>query len=305
MISNKFSFNGITIGDFADIIAFKNRTRDWVVSLRQVTGFTSPEVRNAERAFAGNHGIIDYQSFIGKRTLTFQGDIIGRSEEDVREAIKQLQIAFSLPAVYTPSSNGYHTLQWETQAGEEQYQCNAKVSTLPRIDKAFKVKNHRTFFVALKCEDPRLYSQELITANLRYTWYQAGQYLPMYLPTYLSSVSIYEKNLYNGGNFGTAPIIRINGGSVNPQVWNKTHDIKMKLNATIADDDYYEIDVFNHTVKDKAGNNKINSVDSDSDWLWLMPGDNYIDFTDERPSPLISGDIPEEQVSFSYRYASI
>ena len=86
MKSYKFTYNNITIGDMQDIISYKNGSSDWVITVKEANGFSSPAVRSAERAFSGNHGIIDYQSYIGKRVITFSGDIIGRTESDILTA---------------------------------------------------------------------------------------------------------------------------------------------------------------------------------------------------------------------------
>lgn len=301
----KFTYNGITINDMAEVLKYKNGTVDSVITLRDAEGFTSPALRNIERNFAGNHGVIDYQSFIGKRVITFGGDIVARTDEDMRAAIRALQVAFSIPAVYTTTETGYRELKWETQAGQDQQKCTAKIQTIPRIDKPSKNPHRRTFFIQLKCEDPRIYSQEVETVNLKRTWEQAGITLPTYLPTVIGSSSVNRVNLVNEGNFGSAPTIRISGYTVNPQLANVTYGTIMKFNTTLAEGEYLDIDVFAHTIRDQDGTNRINDLDATSQWIWLQPSDNYIDYTDDQDSPLTTGILPEEQVTFTYSHASI
>lgn len=301
----KFTYNGLTINDMADVIAFKNRSQDFVITLREASGFSSPAIRNAERDFAGNHGIIDYPSFIGKRVITLSGDIVARTDEAMREAIRTLQVAFSLPAVYTVSETGYRELKWETQGGQDKFKCTAKIQSLPRIDKPTKAQQRRVFFIQLKCEDPRLYSQDVLTVNLKKTWEQAGITLPNYLPVKLGSISVYRMNLVNEGNFGSAPTIRIMGPAINPRITNATYQTSMFFNTTLEEGEYLDIDVFSHSVRDQDGDNRINDVGATAQWIWLQPGDNYIDFTDDRPTGLETGILPEDQVTFTYSYASI
>lgn len=305
MISHKFTYNGLTINDMTDIIKFKNGVNDWAITLSQVTGFSSPEIRDADRPFSGNHGIVDYQTFIGKRSITFQGYIVAKSEAKLREAVQALQVAFSLPAFYSGVDTGYHELFFETQDGDDKFKCNAKIATLPRIDKTFKAKNYRQFFIALKCADPRLYSQDIIEVPIKRTWFQSGILLPTYLPTTLGSQSVYRKNLINLGNFATAPLIKIEGYTKNPILINQTHNIKMQFNCELQEGEYLIVDVFNHTIYDQDGVNRINYLSEDSQWLWLLPLDNYIDYFDDQDSPIDSGIIPTDKVTITYSYASI
>ena len=95
MIGHKFTYNGLTINDYSQVQAFKQNTRSWVITLNDVTGFSAPSVREKERPFSGNHGIIDYRSYIGKRVLTFTGTIVGKTESDLRTAITELMTALS------------------------------------------------------------------------------------------------------------------------------------------------------------------------------------------------------------------
>jgi len=288
-----------------DVIKYKRGLKDWVITLTQVTGFSSPEIRDADRPFAGNHGVVDYQTFVGKRSLTFQGYIVARSEEKLREAIQEFEVAFSLPAYYSGIDTGYHTLKFQTQGDDDKFQCNAKIATLPRIDKTFKGKNYRQFFVALKCADPRLYSQDILELKVKKTWYQSGITLPTLLPTILGSKSVYRKNLVNGGNFATAPLIKIEGYTKNPVLINQTHNIKMQFNCELQEGEYLIVDVFNHTIYDQDGVNRINYLSEDSQWLWLMPMDNYIDYFDDQDSPIASGILPADKITFTYSFASI
>lgn len=305
MKSYKFTYNNLTIGDMADVISYKQGSKDWVITVKEANGFSSPALRNTERSFSGNHGIVDYQTYIGKRTITFSGDIVARTENDILTAVKTLQTAFSLPAVYSSTINGYNELKWETQAGQEQFKCNAKISVLPRIQKTFKLQNMRTYFVSLKCDDPRLYSQAVYLYNLRRTWDMAGITLPTMLPIELSSKSVYRQNLINNGNFGTSPTIRISGYTQNPTLKNITHNLTMKFNTTLQNGEYLDIDVFKHKITDHNGTNRINDLDVNSQWLWLQAGDNYVDFTDDQTSPLVTGVVPQDQVTISFNYASV
>ena len=163
----------------------------------------------------------------------------------------------------------------------------------------------RSYFVSLKCDDPRLYSQATYDYNFRRTWNMAGITLPATLPVTLSNKSVYRQNLINNGNFGTAPTIRINGYTENPTLTNITHGLEMKFNTTLQEGEYLDIDIFNHKITDNTGANRINDLDVNSQWLWLMAGDNYIDYTDDQVSPLVTGIIPQEKVLISFNYASV
>lgn len=82
----------------------------------------------------------------------------------------------------------------------------------------------------------------------------------------------------NAGNYKTRPLFRIYGETTAPSLINATteEEFTLKDTVTIADGDFYEVDVRAKTIKNAAGVNKIADLDPASDWLKIIPGTNYL-----------------------------
>lgn len=101
-----------------------------------------------------------------------------------------------------------------------------------------------------------------------------------------ADASVPTLEVINEGNYSSYPIIKLYGGMSNIEVINDNNvypknAIKFKNSVTIANGNYYVIDVKRKKVYDKNGNNKINDLDISSGWLDLVPGQNNIRFGED------------------------
>lgn len=273
MLSYEFEFNGFRFNDMASI-----RTGKYV-SLTGVDGFSSPEIVHSEDVLVGQHGIVDYYSFLGKRILTFEGGIVGRTEAEMLEKLAEFTQAFSIPSVPIPTRTGYHYLKI-IKDGEVSKRINAKVNLLPRIDKQLHVHRMRRFFVELRCPNPRFESISSRTASLDKAK-RLGT-LPMILPQALDGEGewINEVDVLNNGNFGALPIITINGPCVDPILWNVSYpDIFQQFNVTLAEGESIVVDTANGTAVHSDGSNMLPNETNTSHWFVIFPGTNTLRFT--------------------------
>ena len=95
-----------------------------------------------------------------------------------------------------------------------------------------------------------------------------------------------QVNIPNEGNFNMSPKIILSGTMVNPAIYNNNapqgfDNIKFKSGVTIADDNFYVIDINKKTIVDKNGVNRIGQLDKTSGWLKLYPGANTLYMDDD------------------------
>jgi hypothetical protein len=82
----------------------------------------------------------------------------------------------------------------------------------------------------------------------------------------------------NSGNFKASPTFKIYGQIEAPAILNETtgKEFAFKSTTTIANGDYYVVDMTKKTIVDSSGNNKFNELDPSSDWITIEPGDNWL-----------------------------
>jgi hypothetical protein len=84
----------------------------------------------------------------------------------------------------------------------------------------------------------------------------------------------------NDGNWTAQPTIRIHGGASAVSIMNEANGqtFALKDSVTIAEGDYYDINMEHKTIVDAGGGNKFADLDNSSDWLVLEPGTNLLIF---------------------------
>ncbi len=285
MLSYKFTYNGATINDLAEIQAGK------YASLLEVDGFSAPEVIHQEDRLVGQHGIADYFSFVGKRVITLGGGIVASSEALMLEKLKEFTAGFSLPSVPTDERSGYHNLVI-TKSGEAATYISAKINSLPKIVKDLHVHRMRRFTVELRCEDPRILSVALHTASLSKA-HKLGS-LPAKLPMVLGVDGGWADtvDVVNAGNFGALPNYTINGPCENPKITNDTYpDIYQEFILTLVAGESIVVNTKAGTATKSDGTNALVSETDNSKWLVLFPGTNTLRYTNADVDPDGSIDI--------------
>ena len=269
MLSHQFTYNDFTFNGLADIQSGN------YASLVSVEGLSSPEIIHREDRLIGQHGIIDYYSFIGKRIITLEGAVIGKDETQMLAKLKELTDAFSIPAVPTAGRSGYANLIM-SKSGQVSKMVSAKINSLPRIEKTMHIHRMRRFFVEFRCEDPRIIAVNPKTRTIQRASNTTN--LPHVLPMQLGVGTWSDEELVtNGGNFGALPRYRIYGKCTNPQIINLTYpDIQQKFDITLEEGEYIDVDVKAGTAIKNDGQNVLVYESDESKWLNLLPSNNLL-----------------------------
>lgn len=277
MQSYEFTYNGYTINfidgsgltETADCDSPRSKN---IIAIQRVSGMTAPEIRHSQGEIAGNHGSVDYLSYLGGRIISIEGMIHGQNEVETLELIEDLCTYWNLPDVPTPSNNGYSALTF-SKDGEISKYVNAKIHSLPLIDRRLQSKNTYTFQVQFRCQDPRIYSTLLHEETLQKAVLASG--FPTLFPTYFGpSASGYssEESIENIGNWAAPLYYTINNNGitnvVTPRLTNVTRGEYQEFDLTIEPGDSITIDTLNGTAVDQDGNNILELETADSTWLY-------------------------------------
>jgi hypothetical protein len=132
------------------------------------------------------------------------------------------------------------------------------------------------FLIQLYVPGPYLLSGSLQTTSQLYVASSGGTVLPWTLPVTLAVSTGGSSNVLNNGNGTALPIMRLTGLLTNPQVINNASGLSMKLNYTVPNGSYVDVDMANKLIL-LNGTSPILSVKADgSDWWGLDPGTTLI-----------------------------
>lgn len=296
MLGITYQFNGITLNDLTrdalsgEVFASEaERANGCAVSLIETpSGFHSPELRHSEESRQGMHGILDYDTFVGKRAIVFTGQLIAPNRETMVQLVDKFQKAFTTTAV--PSKDdGYRELLFTEEDGIAK-KVFAKVETMPEYAEELGFPYVRNFMVALKCKEPRKLSQEVNTApEVKADVLGAQIKLPTKLPLQTGWDYVYKKTLTNAGNFAASPTITVYAPCVNPKILNRTYGVFMQFICTLADSDTLEIDVLAGTATiartDGSTEDALLVLTNNSEFFYLLSGENEVVFLEESGVP--------------------
>jgi len=280
MQSYEYEYNGFTInfidsrdGSSSSTAACSSPRRKATIAVQRASGFTAPEIRHSQSIIAGNHGTVDHLSYVGGRIITLEGVIHGQNDVETLELMEDLNRYWNLPSVPTPDNRGYSQLGFAKDGQVAKY-VNAKIHSLPSIDRDLHTRNTYRFQVQFRCEDPRIYSKIEKTQSLVKAVPKSG--FPTYFPK-LFGVTGYnnENTIENIGNWA-APLnytITNNGilDVIVPRLTNVTSGTYQEFNMTIAPSDSITIDSVAGTAVDQDGNNILKYETNDSNWLYVNP----------------------------------
>lgn len=299
MLGITYHYNGISLNDLTkdalsgEIFASESeRVNGSHVSLIETpSGFHSPELRHSEESRQGQHGVLDYDTFVGKRAIVFTGQIIAPDRERMVQLIDKFQKAFTTSAVPN-KDDGYRELQFTEEDGIAK-KVFAKVDTMPEYAEELGFPFVRNFMVALKCKEPRKLSQEINVAPVIKSDVLGAQIkLPTKLPLKTGWDYVYKKMLVNAGNFAASPKITVHAPCLNPKILNRTYDVFMQFICTLIDSDTLEIDVLQGTATITRTNGSTEDallvLTNDSEFFYLLTGDNEVVFLEESGVPPVN-----------------
>ena len=296
MLGIIYQYNGITLNDHTrdalSGVVFANETEraeGCFISLTETpSGFHSPELRHSEESRQGMHGMLDYDTFVGKRAIVFTGQLIAPDRIKMVQLVDKFQKAFTTSAV--PSKDdGYRELLFTEEDGIAK-KVFAKVEQMPEYAEEFGFPYVRNFMVALKCKEPRKLSQELKTApEVKADVLGAQITLPTKLPLCTSWDYVYKKMLSNAGNFAASPHITVHAPCINPKILNRTYGVFMQFICTLSDTDTLEIDVLQGTATihrtDGSSEDALLVLSNNSEFFYLLTGENEVVFLEESGVP--------------------
>jgi len=296
MLGITYHYNGISLNDLekdalsgAVFASEAERVSGCHVSLTEVpSGFHSPELRHSEESRQGQHGILDYDTFVGKRAIIFTGQIIAPNAEKMVQMIDKFQKAFTVSAVPN-KDDGYRELLFTEEDGIAK-KVFAKVETMPEYAEELGFPYVRNFLVALKCKEPRKLSQELnLVPEVKSDTLGAQITLPTKLPLNTGWDYVYKKTLVNAGNFAASPKITVHAPCINPKVLNRSYDVFMQFVCTLSDSDTLEIDVLQGTAtitrSDGSMEDALLVLTNNSEFFYLLTGENEVVFLEESGVP--------------------
>lgn len=220
MLSYVYRITNLKTGEYVDVN--NTPTPELVgeqpigIFLQQYPGFDL-EVRSSDKAKSGQHGIWDFYSFYGKRTITMQGLIVQKSHQAVYLLQQKIRRILSLPAHPSASDTGYSRISWTDDNGDEWY-VDGKIQQDVQFRRQLKSQNICDFFFSFKAENPYILSTTLNEQDNLMGWRQGSLFAPSNLP---NNINIYLNNLvqfYQKGTSEGPAIFRLYGSAVNPKV---------------------------------------------------------------------------------------
>ncbi len=282
-------------------------TPSQIIALQSYPQF-EVDIKSNEVEREGQHGIWDFNSYYGKRMISFSGVIVGMSEADVETVKNKLMRVLSLPSQPDAVQNGYVTISWTDSQGAS-WQVEAKLNKDVNFDRKIKEVFRLDFNFTVKASDPYIYAQVLRQfAGVRgYT--QLGATFPIILP---ATIGLSEHNVLSIENTGQVmvdTIIRLygedQGDITNPRIVNKTTGKTFQLNLVMAGaDEYMDIDSKEGTVVDQDGNDRSADIDGASQFILLKQGVNDLVYKSDE-DPVITLETPTALWTIKFRPAKI
>lgn len=271
--------------------------------------------RRTDTPKQGEHGSEDSLSFFEPRAMLFRGEIHATSQSQRVTMQQELDEAVSLSRRQSfADDDGYKLVEITDEDGIAK-QIYAKIDQMPRyslVDSG--MPESRIFEFVMFAADPAIYAQSLtsITAPESYNsttfTFQDGD-LPTFddddLPT-IQDVQGQVLQVTNSGNYGSPPLIVIDGPTTNPVVENETTGKQLAFTrnggVSLTSGETLTINCEAQTaVKESAGveTSVKSKLSLASEWFDIIPGVNDITLFDSTPDDISS------QMEISFRSAWI
>ena len=280
---------------------------DRIVALQAYPTF-DVDIKNNEVSREGQHGVWDFYSYYGRRSITFRGVIVGSTEAEVEAARDDMVKILALPVQPGTSEDGYVTVKWADANGSS-WQIEAKLQNSINFNRNLKETYRLDFIFSLKAADPFIVSQNLITVVGTRGYVSAGAGFPIELPAVIGESQVGVVNINNTGAVYAHTVIRIYGESAgditNPVIENLTTGQRFELATVISgEDNWIEIDSKEGTAVDQDGTDVSGTIVGSSNFITLKPGENQLLYSsDEDPQIVVY--LPTAPFSTSFRLTKI
>ncbi len=278
-----YDYNGFTLND--------DSAYPWA-ALIKVSGIHDIQLRQSRREKTGDHGVIDYDTYAGGRTISFEGLLIGLDESEVKDVMTSVKNAFVIESNPTTSQQGERVLTWQ-DTDEVAKQITCKVDRMPVIEEEMHATIFRNFFISLFAKDPRIVAQAESTETLYLAYPGSELTFPVTFPITFGDTYGNQETLNNAGNFGASISYTITcpvGYSiVNPEIMNLTTGIFQKFYPlTLDEGDILTVTPTSATWYDASTGDTtdvIGYITAESGTVVLQGGDNDIIFLDDTSDP--------------------
>lgn len=279
IITNKRG-ESITLNDFSD--------PSKVIALQAYPDF-DVDIKGSEVSREGQHGVWDFYSYYGRRTIGLEGVIVGHDEADVEAVKNKLVRVLALPVQPSETDDGYVFLTWTDVEGKS-WTIECKMSSPVKFNRNLRQTYLLSFNINLKSPTPFILSQESFTQFGTRGYTLTGGQFPLSMPTILGANDVNVMTIENGGEIAARTVIRLYGESLgaitNPTIYNKTTGKHMTVDITLADEtSWIEIDSSAGTVIDNNGMDRSGLITGESEFISLVPGTNLMVYkSDEDPT---------------------
>jgi hypothetical protein len=221
---------------------------DYVGWLTGISGFDSPDVREAADDLVGDDGGVHGLFYYGRRPVVLDGMIDSRPD-NVERNLRMTRLQRSSNAMRTDS-----TLRWMPEGGVEQ-EIHVRRQQPLRISGGY----NKSFQLSLVSSDPRIYSAEVREVIL--------------------APNDVDEFLVNAGTIGSPPDISINGPATAIEVHNGStgQSVVFAPAYSILVNQRLDISFANRTVMRENGTNVYGQVQfASTSWWDVRPGSNNI-----------------------------
>lgn len=230
MLSYLYRLENLQTGEYVDINAAPTAATQGAqptgIILQQYPAFDL-EVRSTEKTKSGQHGIWDFYSFYGKRTVSLQGIIVQTSHAAVYALQNKLRRILCLPAHPSLTNDGYIKISWTDDNGVE-WAVRGKIQQDVQFRRQLKNVNMSDFFFSFKCENPYILSTTLHTEVGLMGWRQGALFSPTFLPDNINVLYNNILQFYQKGTSEGPAVFRLYGDAVDPKITRFTEDVSDK-----------------------------------------------------------------------------
>ena len=267
------------------------------------TPLNEVDIRTEETNLEGRHGIRSNFTFYGGRSMAFRGKIFAEDAGMAEDMTTQLKRVFSLPAFPSDEDNGELLVKW-TDANGLSWQTNVKIISDIVIREYLGGSRLRDYFVQVRAASPYIVSQELFDFDLDRYILNLGFIIPMIVPAQMVSTHA-NTEVEIEGSYETPPVFTIYGPVENPSIYSVELDKRIALDVTIADGDYVIMDIEEGTVLYNGITDYSQYLTLDSEWFYLLPGTNNIQFAHDGPTPEEIGYTTTEYLHIEWRNTQV
>lgn len=288
-------------GDF--IVLNDHSDPENLIALQDYPSFDL-EIKNQEIQKEGQHGIWDFNSFYGKRLITFSGVIVGQDEASVIAIQDQLKLVCGLPLEPNSSNDGVLTISYTDPRGRA-LQTTGKLFSSIRFSRSMRENFKLAFQLVLKSANPNIVSQTE-TEDVGTRGYWAGSLkLPASMPNKINIVAMQTLEVENLGNTYTDTRITIHGALTNPRLENLTTGKFMQFTYNIGAGEYIYIDSLLGTIVNQAGTDISAFLDNGSEFIKIKSGINSLLLTSDEnegaTNPIATRIAPTEVLESCHR----